>query len=252
MLAGRRDLKFIQNFTKNFDQFSTDGVALEGSYGYRWRNLFGYDQLWPIIDLLRKDPDNRRAVLTMWNATADLGSNEPDIPCNTHVYFKIRNDELEMTVCNRSNDIILGAYGANAVHMSMLQEYMADKLGVKMGRYRQMSDNFHAYLEGYPGRVYMNVLSTKNRCRDLYATDNLRPMKMNAKTTDWDDDLATFFELVDAGKDMPHGSFRTAYFAMVVRPMWLAHKNRDVAELVNCQSWDWQIACREWLERRSK
>ena len=33
--------------------------------------------------------------------------------------------KLCMTVCNRSNDMLWGAYGANVVHMSMLQEFVA-------------------------------------------------------------------------------------------------------------------------------
>ena len=50
-----------------------------------------------------------------------------------------------MTVCNRSNDMLWGAYGANAVHMSMLQEYLASRLEIAVGEYTQISDSFHVY-----------------------------------------------------------------------------------------------------------
>ena len=50
-----------------------------------------------------------------------------------------------MTVTNRSNDMIWGAYGANAVHMSVLLEYMAGMLGYGVGAYYQFSNNLHAY-----------------------------------------------------------------------------------------------------------
>jgi hypothetical protein len=96
--------------------------------------------------MLRKRPDSRRVVLQMWDPVNDLDSPSKDIPCNTNIYFKIRGGELQMTVCNRSNDMIWGAYGANAVHMSVLQEYIAAALGVYIGPYYQVSDSFHVYL----------------------------------------------------------------------------------------------------------
>ena len=50
-----------------------------------------------------------------------------------------------MTVCNRSNDLIWGCCGANAVHMSYLQEYVASMVNVKVGTYTQFTQNLHAY-----------------------------------------------------------------------------------------------------------
>jgi hypothetical protein len=50
-----------------------------------------------------------------------------------------------MTVFCRSNDLIWGAYGANAVHMSILQEYVACGLARPVGHYWQVSNNYHVY-----------------------------------------------------------------------------------------------------------
>ena len=47
--------------------------------------------------------------------------------------LKIKNGRLQMTVHCRSNDIIWGTYGANAVHFSILQEYVAARIGVDLG-----------------------------------------------------------------------------------------------------------------------
>ena len=41
--------------------------------------------------------------------------------------------------------MLWGAYGANAVHMSVLQEYVATALNVSIGTYTQMSDSLHIY-----------------------------------------------------------------------------------------------------------
>ena len=100
--------------------------------------------------MLRADPDSRRAVLQIWDAEADLGVPSKDIACNTQAMFKVRGGQLNMLVSNRSNDIVWGCYGANAVQFSMLLEYMAARIGVAPGTYRQVSDSFHAYHDTWP------------------------------------------------------------------------------------------------------
>ncbi|HAH51913.1 MAG TPA: hypothetical protein DCL80_11935, partial [Balneola sp.] len=110
MLAGRDDLAYVQQFNKRIEDFSDDGVTLNGAYGYRWREYWKKDQLDLLIEHLTNHPDSRRAVLQMWS-TDDLQKivKDPtckDVPCNTQIYFKIKKNRLQMTVTCRSNDII--------------------------------------------------------------------------------------------------------------------------------------------------
>lgn len=153
LLAGREDVAFIAQFAANMATFSDDGKVLRGAYGYRWRKAFGYDQLKEIVTRLRKNHDDRRCVLQMWHSPIDMpwmqNTVSKDVPCNTQVYFTINpaTKKLDMTVCCRSNDIVWGAYGANAVHFSILQEYMAAQIGVPVGTFHQLSNNWHAYKE---------------------------------------------------------------------------------------------------------
>lgn len=148
MLGGRHDVAFPKFFNSTFGQFSDDGIRFNGAYGFRWRHYFGHDQLVKIADALKFKPDCRRQVLAMWDGERDLGSGSKDIPCNTHAYFTRDADgRLDMTVCCRSNDIIWGCYGANAVHFSLLQEFMAGAIGCQVGTYTHFSNNWHAYLK---------------------------------------------------------------------------------------------------------
>lgn len=72
--------------------------------------------------------------------------------CNTAVYFTIREEQyLDMTVTNRSNDLVLGLMGANLVHFTILQEYMARSLGIKVGLWYQFTNNLHVYLTANGG-----------------------------------------------------------------------------------------------------
>lgn len=156
MLAGREDVARLQFYSPQIKAYSDDTKTFNGAYGYRWRTYFEYDQLIALIQLLRRDPDTRRAVLTMWDGGADLGSSghSLDVPCNTQAYFQIRNGSLNMTVCNRSNDAVWGCYGANAVHFSILQQFLAAAVNARVGVYSQVSNSLHVYLEGKAGEVW--------------------------------------------------------------------------------------------------
>lgn len=261
MLAGRRDVEWISRFNSNMKTFSDNGTTFHGAYGHRWRNHFGQwgigenpymwgaiDQLDGVVDILKKDPDSRRAVLQMWDPRADLRGqeNKKDVPCNTAIYFKIRRGALDMTVTNRSNDMVWGCYGANAVHMSMLQEYMAGRIGVPVGVYYQISDNLHAYKAVWDDKKVVETGYTA--C--WYETGAVKPYPMVATPDAWDEDLYCFMEGAEVG------SMVNPFFRDVARPVeqaWFLYKNKKQDEakemLTNCVASDWRVACLEWIER---
>ena len=157
MLAGRRDSWFPSRFVRDFgDRYAEPDGNLHGAYGHRWRRHFRrteasdpssdpMDQILRAIDMLSEDPTTRRCVISMWDPTVDLGADRRDIPCNTHIYLSVRFCELDMLVSCRSNDAVWGAYGANIVHFSILQEFIASRLGIPVGHLRQVSYNLHVY-----------------------------------------------------------------------------------------------------------
>ena len=167
MLAGRDDVAFLSKFNSKIANYSDDGETFHGAYGERWH---AYAQLDRALSILRKDPFSRRVVVQIWEQGMDLGSASKDIPCNNLIYFAIDQStgNLDMTVCNRSNDVIWGAYGANVVHFSMLQEFMAASLGVPVGAYTQFSNNFHIYTETYPDGTLHEIAMCDDWTRKPY------------------------------------------------------------------------------------
>jgi thymidylate synthase len=149
MLAGRNDVKTVVQLAKQMAEYSDDGITLHGAYGYRWRNHFGEDQIKWVVKELKRNPLSRRCHIAMWDPQVDVPKVEEDgkdVPCNTGIDFMPRpGGYLDMIVSNRSNDIIWGCYGANAVHMSFLHEFVALASGLKMGKYYQVSANWHMY-----------------------------------------------------------------------------------------------------------
>ena len=159
LINGSNALKPLQFFIKAYGQFSDDGETLNGAYGFRLRHYFGCDQIEACIQLLRNDPTSRRVVLTLWSAD-DLAANSKDLPCNTAVYLKIRNEALDVTVLNRSNDLYLGV-PYDILVFYLLQLYIADRIGSKAGVQRHFVDSFHLYEANFAD--VQNILNSNNK-----------------------------------------------------------------------------------------
>lgn len=257
MLAGARDVAVPAYFVKRMAEYSDDGKTFWGAYGYRWRRWFGYDQLDAIVNDLRANPTSRRAVLAMWDGREDLdraAQGGKDVPCNTQAYFDTRDGKLNMTVCCRSNDLLWGAYGANAVHMAFLQEYVADRVGVPVGAYRQFSNDLHLYTRVLPQTEIM-PLAIDAATHNAYATNPACvPTRMHAGQRGWDTDLVRFMRQFDEGISPVH-EYHTEWFSRVAQPMLLAWQHRK--NHARALQWaggidavDWRIACCLWLDRR--
>lgn len=253
MLDGRNDVSFLVRFNKRMAEYSDDGDTLRGAYGYRWRESFEMDQIDTLVRMLRSEPDTRRAVLTMWDPDKDLGVPSKDLPCNTQVFFKVRDGRLRTTVMCRSNDMLWGAYGANAVHFSMLHEYVADKVGVETGPMFQLSDSFHVYTTGPGGALWdkLCALEAHGWPEDPYKARLVESMPIGANHPLWDQDREAFFQCVDGGLHM-NGIFKTPWFRGVVKPMYAAFVERSPEIARGIVAPDWRRACVEWLTRRTR
>lgn len=257
MLAGRNDLAPLVRYAKNIASYSDDGETVNGSaYGYRWRHHFEDDQLEQIIKMLSANPEDRRAVLQMWDASYDLGSASKDIPCNMMATFQRDHEgKLDVTVFCRSNDIIWGAYGANAVQFGTLLEYMACRIGCQVGVYRQVSVNWHAYLATLLPMAHKAHVTPE----DPYA-ESVRNIPMSS-TPPLDGRIAELLADADTGFIRPHAYsgdlfIETAYQVLRAHHIW---KNRVAPErytdaLIALSfadaSVDWVRAAREWIQRR--
>jgi hypothetical protein len=182
--------------------------------------------------------------------------------CNTHAYVDLRGGALNITVLNRSNDLIFGMLGANVVHMSMLQEYLATQVGARVGVYRQFTNNMHVYLDKFP-RVTLEVIAEE--CREI--TEDQRPLPSPGPAIEpgFDDDLILFMEWarscmrsITPEAAPPAPLCQTAFINTVAVPMmsaWLARKaGRPTADVLltidRIAAPDWQRACHEWVMRR--
>ena len=260
MLAGRNDVEWISKYNKRISDYSDNGRTFHGAYGHRWRNHFRggpkefKDQLDQVMIRLHKFPNDRRAVVSMWDPNVDLvmHNDGKDYPCNTQIFFSKRGKVLNMTVINRSNDIVWGLFGANAVHMSMLQEYMAARTESEVGTYIHFSNNAHAYLD--------TLEKIKDMQPDyesyLIIGDDASQYHSQPLVDNWltfDEELALWFRNEEVNV------FENKFLSLTafkVREGWHFWKQKNINKAIEiCKTIEdraWRKACVEWLERRNK
>jgi thymidylate synthase len=254
MLAGWNDARWLDTYIHDFSaRFAEDKGRQHGAYGFRWRRHFdmegggcpwGNDQLEAIISLLKKNPGDRRVVLQMWDAVSDLCADVKDVPCNLMALPRITNGRLHLTIFNRSNDIVWGCYGANAVHFAFLLEYLAAMIGVEPGTMTQISNNWHAY-EATADRLTPTFSSGERR----YVNEEVRsvPLMDKGRETAFASDLEMFMSGSSA-------VYANSFFNEVAEPMVRMHRyrtrvRRGTFDESFDDSIDWIQAGLEWINR---
>ena len=257
MFSGENDVKWLLDFNSKFGQYAEADGIMHGAYGHRWREMFGHDQIERAIEELQENPESRRVVIAMWHPALDQKQNVRDVPCNTHCYVEILEGKLNLTVCNRSNDMVWGAYGSNVVHFSMLQELIAAALDVPIGTYVQFSNNFHVYAENPTVRHFMD--NPPGDEFDLYGEGQVDVLPMvdpDAGET-WQDFIEDCERLVMHEPTwQPRPEFATRFFRLVAFPLYNLYLKRKSGVAIGPRiddlpdRNDWCRAFREWYERR--
>lgn len=145
--TGRRDTKFISKFSKFWDRISDDGINANSAYGYLIHKAFGFDQVEKVIDILKADPNSRRAKINI-NTPRENVDTTLDEPCTMFLDFMIRDGKLNCTAVMRSNDIWFG-FPYDVAFFTELQKMIADKLEVGYGAYTHFACSLHMYDKDY-------------------------------------------------------------------------------------------------------
>lgn len=211
ILAGRDDVEWLSNYLPQAPKFSDDGKTWRGGYGPRLRgwsvDAFAHgpgednvDQLKYIIDLLREDPDTRRAVFTIYDPSTDSRPGK-DIPCNNWVHFLARDGKLHAHVAIRSNDVMWGWSGINSFEWSILNQVVAAYAGLHPGTITYDISSLHLYEHHYDKaqRIVDQTLLADNELdagmwNDEFPAESPWFTPFDAKA-DLDESLAAWFRL---------------------------------------------------------
>lgn len=142
-MTAREDIDFINKFSSFWGRISDDGVTSNSAYGHILFKRHGFNQVDKIIELLKVDPNSRRAVLNFNVPNPNVIETKDEI-CTIALQFYIRNEKLHCTGIMRSNDIWLGL-PYDVAFFTELQKYIANRLHVRCGTYTHFVISLHVY-----------------------------------------------------------------------------------------------------------
>jgi thymidylate synthase len=123
-------------------------------YGHQWRSWGasadtpGIDQIQRAIELLRRDPDSRRNIVSAWNVEA-----LPQMalaPCHTLFQFHTSGKRLDLQLYQRSADMAVGV-PFNIASYALLLHLVAAATGFEPGIFVHTLGDAHIYLNHVEG-----------------------------------------------------------------------------------------------------
>ena len=131
-----------------WDEWADDGGDLGPVYGAQWRTWRtadgGHvDQIERALELIRKDPDSRRIIVSAWNV------GELDrmalAPCHAMFQFHVAQGRLSCQLYQRSADVFLGV-PFNIASYALLIHMMAQQTDLEPGDLVWTGGDCHLYL----------------------------------------------------------------------------------------------------------
>ena len=137
-----------ENGVTIWDEWADAQGNLGPVYGYQWRSWPApdgrhIDQISQTLELIRKNPDSRRMIVSAWNV-ADLDKMAL-MPCHAFFQFYVANGKLSCQLYQRSADIFLGV-PFNIASYALLTMMIAQVCGLKLGDFVHTFGDTHLYM----------------------------------------------------------------------------------------------------------
>lgn len=147
-LKGDTNIKYLKdNGVSIWDEWADANGNLGPVYGYQWRSWptakgEHIDQITKVIEMIKKNPDSRRLIVSAWNV-ADI-DNMKLPPCHAFFQFYVANGKLSCQLYQRSADIFLGV-PFNIASYALLTMMVAQVCGLKPGDFVHTLGDAHLY-----------------------------------------------------------------------------------------------------------
>ena len=188
LISGNTNIKYLHdNNVTIWDEWADKNGDLGPVYGHQWRNFNsqGIDQIKDVIERIKKNPQDRRLIVTAWNPAQIDQMALP--PCHCFFQFDVTPDgKLNCMLYQRSCDMFLGV-PFNIASYSLLTMMIAQVCGLQPGEFVHTLGNAHIYSNHFE-QVKLQL------SRAPYP---LPTMKINPEVKDIDDFKFEDFELVD-------------------------------------------------------
>jgi thymidylate synthase len=141
----------LRDHTPIWDAWADPDGNLGPIYGYQWRNWNGQgiDQVQHAIDLIKRNPESRRIIVTAWNPGQLAEMRLP--PCHILFQFYVsRSGRLDCQLYQRSADLGLGV-PFNIASYALLLTMVAQECDLTPGIFVHTLGDAHIYLNHVEG-----------------------------------------------------------------------------------------------------
>jgi thymidylate synthase len=148
-LKGDTNIAYLrENDVTIWDEWADENGDLGPVYGAQWRswpaaNGEHVDQIQRALDLIRRDPNSRRIIVSAWN----VGELEQMAlaPCHALFQFHVSQGRLSCQLYQRSADVFLGV-PFNIASYALLLHMMAQQTDLQPGELVWTGGDCHLYL----------------------------------------------------------------------------------------------------------
>ncbi len=149
LLRGDTNVRFLkENGVTIWDEWADENGELGPVYGKQWRSWTkagggNVDQISQAVDMIRKNPDSRRIIVSAWNPAEIDQMALP--PCHCFFQFYVLEGKLSCQLYQRSADAFLGV-PFNIASYALLTLMMAQVTGLEAGEFVHTFGDLHIYL----------------------------------------------------------------------------------------------------------
>lgn len=147
-LTGDTNIKYLnEHGVRIWDEWADENGDLGPVYGRQWRSWPArdggtIDQISNVVEMIRKNPDSRRLIVTAWNP-ADVDRMALP-PCHCLFQFYVAEGRLSCQLYQRSADIFLGV-PFNIASYALLTMMVAQVTGLRPGEFVHTFGDAHLY-----------------------------------------------------------------------------------------------------------
>jgi len=147
-LQGDTNIAYLkENGVRIWDEWADADGNLGPVYGKQWRSWATpdgrtIDQITDVVNMIKKNPDSRRLIVSAWNP-ADV-PNMALPPCHCLFQFFVADGKLSCQLYQRSADTFLGV-PFNIASYALLTMMMAQVCGLKPGEFVHTFGDVHLY-----------------------------------------------------------------------------------------------------------
>jgi thymidylate synthase len=147
-LKGETNIKYLNdNGVRIWDKWADERGELGPVYGSQWRSWPSadggtIDQIGNVVEMIKKNPDSRRLIVTAWNPAEVDKMALP--PCHCLFQFYVADGKLSCQLYQRSADVFLGV-PFNIASYALLTHIVCDQVGLVPGEFIWTGGDCHLY-----------------------------------------------------------------------------------------------------------